>query len=62
MKNRKKKGVATIVIALSIIVMFVACTQDPIVEVGQYGSIQGRVLYSNGDDHSGILRRSQQTG
>ena len=61
MKNRKKKGVATIVIALSIIVMFVACTQDPIVEVGQYGSIQGRVLYSNGDDHSGIVLTLDKT-
>lgn len=45
---------SVLAVFLCLSMLFVSCTQDASVETKQYGSIQGRVRYSNGSDHSGI--------
>ena len=60
--GKKISAISSVLLMVScLLFLFVSCTQDPIVEVGQYGSIQGRVLYSNGDDHSDIVLTLDKT-
>ena len=44
----------TIILAIFLIFGHCSCSQEQGVESVKYGSIQGKVLYSNGSDHSGI--------
>ena len=56
-------GIGLILSVVLAFVLLASCTQDPgVIDPPQeYGSIQGRVLYSNGDDHSGITLTLDKT-
>ena len=51
----------TVVFCSVCLLVTVSCSQDPAVEIKQYGSISGKVLYSNSEDHSGIVLTLDKT-
>ena len=55
-KSHLRRGlfVSVLTIVLSFSLLTISCSQEQGVESVKYGSIQGKVLYSNGSDHSGI--------
>ena len=60
-KNHKHAFLFVVLSAIIIVFSLTGCNQQPEVEQIQYGSISGKVLYSNGTDHSGILLTLDRT-
>ena len=58
MKNR---SIVFGVLVILTIVLVVSCTQNPTIDTQQNGSIFGKVLYSNSEDHSGIVLTLDKT-
>ena len=61
MLNHSRIRIAVVVMVISFIVMGSSCTQSTVADNQQYGCIEGRALYSNSEDHSGIILTLDKT-